>query len=171
MRNSIIDTQRLLVGLLTCTTAASIVIAPDAAAQTPYPNISSYTSSGSLEKFKVVNGDGVWFTTPVGLHCGIGDDARYGCSGSLPGAPSDTNEIGWFPGDSFPRLYRTDEPKFASGRGQTVLGGGTILAYRGSKCALTYDAAVYCINGDNPDSQIMVTPSKTYRGREAAPAI
>jgi len=164
VRNIIIYTRRLLLGVLTCAVAPSI-IAPPAAAEVPYPDISSYMSSGSLEKFKLVNMDGVWFTTPIGLRCGIGDDGRYGCSGTLPGALPDANEISWYPGDASSRLHRSDAPAFDSGRRQTLLGGGTVLAYRGSRCALTYDSAVYCINRDNLDSQMMVTPSMTRFGR------
>lgn len=170
MRNNITHTKRLLAGLLAYTATTATVAAPQAAAQTPYPDTTQYVNAGSLQKFKVVDKDGVWFTTPIGLRCGIGADGSYGCSGPLPGAPPDKNEIGWFPEDPFPRLYHTDEPKFDSGIKQNVLRVRTVLVYRGSECAITDDIGVYCINGANPDSQILVNPSMTYRGSSAQPS-
>jgi hypothetical protein len=46
----------------------------------------------------------------------------------------------------------------------------TSISYRGSSCAVTPHNTVYCIHGDNPDSQLMVTTMGTLRGRDALPA-
>src|SRR5882757_3596724 len=113
----------VLVGFLACALIGVGIAAPASAvpAQSPYPDTTQYKRVVDFEKFKVTDEDGIWFTTLTGLYCGIGEDGSYGCSGDLPGAPSGENEVGWFPGDPFPRLYHTDEPRFASGSRQTVL--------------------------------------------------
>ncbi len=157
---------QLLAGLL----LGALASAPNGVAQSTYPDITGFTNAGSLEKFRVVDRDGIWFTNALGTFCGIDDDGGYGCSGTLPGVLVGENEIAWFPTDPFPRLYRTDNPAFASGRNQEVLVAKTFIVYRGSACATTLDASIYCINGDNPDSQLLVTPSATYRGRQAQPS-
>ena len=138
--------------------------------QSPYPDSSGYRSVSSTWIYRVVDEDGVWFTSPVGLRCGIADDGSYGCSGNLPGAPAGDNEVAWFVGDPFPRLYHTDDARFSSPAGQTILREQTYLEYRGSRCATTRDSAIYCIHGDDPNSQLMVTTSMTWRGADAVPS-
>jgi hypothetical protein len=140
-----------------------------APSENTYPDTSTYQNAGRLEKFAVVNEYGIWFTTPIGLRCAIGDDGGYGCSGDLPGAPGQ-NEVAWFPGDPFPRLYATNEPRFDSGVKQTLLPAETYLVYRGIRCAVTPDSGVYCIQGEDRNSQIMVTTGMTYRGADTLPS-
>jgi hypothetical protein len=150
--------------------AAGILGAPDALAQSPYPDIKAYRDAGSLEKFKLYTSDGVWFTTPLGLYCSIGDDSSFGCSGAIPGTLAGENEVAWFPGDPFPRLYYTDDPRFNSGLNQQLLASSTKLTYRGTTCGITVESAVYCINGDDPNSQVMVKSHMTYRGADGLAA-
>ena len=77
--------MQLLVGLVSCTAAMAAVAAPTAAAsETSYPDTSSYHDAGSLQMFRAVDREGVWFTTGMGLNCRIDEDGSYGCSGSLP---------------------------------------------------------------------------------------
>jgi hypothetical protein len=140
-----------------------------APAQSPYPGTDQYAKVTDLELYKVTDRDGRWFTTPLGLDCAIEDDGSYGCSGDLPGVPSGENEVGWFVGDTFPRLYHTDEPRFGTGRNQTILIATTYIEYRGSRCVVTRDAAVYCIHGEDANSQLMVTPRTIWRGSEPLP--
>ena len=166
-----IPQMRLLAILVSCAATVAGVTAPTAAASgTSYPDTTSYRSAGSLQMFQAVGREGVWFTTGMGLKCRIDEDGSYGCSGDLPGVLAGENEIGWFPGDAFPRQYHTDEPRFDSGASQQIVSGETFVKYRGSMCAATAEAMVYCINGDNPDSQLMVGWHTTYRGRNALPA-
>lgn len=146
------------------------VAAPDAVAQNPYPDIDQYHDAGSLEKFKLYAAEGIWFTTPLGLYCGIGEDSSFGCAGKLPGAPAGENEVAWFPGDPFPRLYQSDQPRFNSGLNQQLLTAYTVLSYRGIKCAITMESGVYCISRDDLNSQIMITSGMTYRGADGLPA-
>ncbi len=153
-------------------TAATAFTGPAQASptQNPYPDISGYRSVSSAWIYRVVAEDGVWFTSPVGMRCSIADDGSYGCSGELPGAPAGDNEVAWFVGDPFPRLYHTDEPRFSSPAGQTILPERTYIEHRGSRCATTRDSAVYCIRGDDLNSQLMVTTSMTWRGADAVPS-
>ena len=167
MRHNPIRSIRILVSLASCIAGVATVAAPTAAAETSYPDTTLYRNAGSLQMFQAVDREGVWFTSGMGLNCTIGEDGSYGCSGGLPGVPAGENEIGWFPGDPFPRLYHTDEPSFDSGASQQIMSGETFLTYRGSTCAATAEAMVYCINGDNLDSQLMVGWHTTYRGRNA----
>ncbi len=143
-------------------------ISATAHAAPSYPNISDYQSVGALERFRLVNRDGVWFTSPLGLHCGIADDGGYGCFGTIPGVEHNQNEIAWSPGDPVPILRHVEESKFDSGRPQTtILILESVLSYRGSRCAVTVEGAVYCINGENADSQLMVSGRSNYLASQA----
>jgi hypothetical protein len=134
------DRHRWLAVPLTLLVAAiDVVAAPKAAAQSTYPDISKYRDAGSLEKFKVYTGDGIWFSTPLGLYCSIGDDSSFGCSGKLAGTPAGENEVAWFPGDPFPRLYYTDAPRFNSGLNQQLLAAFTVVSYRGTRCGINME--------------------------------
>jgi hypothetical protein len=172
MRHYITASGGPFVGFLAYAVIGLGATAPASAApvQSPYPDITQYERAVDLEKFKVIDEDGIWFTTPVGQYCGIGEDGSYGCSGDLPGAPPGDNEVGWFPGDPFPRLYHTDESRFASGRRQLILQGRTYVEYRGSRCAVTMESGIYCMHGDDRNSQIMVTTGMTWRGSDAIPS-
>jgi hypothetical protein len=165
---------RVLAGYLVGALIAVGVAAPASAApaESPYPDIDTtqYKRVFDIEMFKVTDEDGIWFTTMTGLYCGIEADGSYGCSGRLPGAPQGDNEIGWFVGDTFPRLYHTDEPRFNSGNAQQILSGRLYIEYRGSRCAETRESGVYCIHGDDPRSQIMVTTGMTFSGPEGSPS-
>lgn len=153
----------------TAMSALCLPAAPAFATASPYPDITGYVASSGLEKYKVINREGRWFSTPEGLRCAILDDGSAGCSGTLPGAAPGDNEIAWFAGDPFPRLYHTDEVKFDYGRVQTLIFGLAKLTYRGTTCAVTRESGVYCIHGDDPNSQFMVTSYMTYRGPNALP--
>lgn len=158
----------LLAAAGVCATAAGLA-APHATAQSGYPDIADYRQVSSVEIFRTIDRPGRWFSTGIGLYCGIGDDGSYGCSGALAGGHPGDNEIGWFPGDPSARVYHTDRPTFASGAEQTPLPSKTFFRYHGSTCASTEANSVYCINGNNPDSQILVTTAMAFRGRNAQP--
>ncbi|BBY55797.1 hypothetical protein MKOR_30480 [Mycolicibacillus koreensis] len=131
----------------------------------PYPDIAGYDRDARLEKYAVTNKDGVWVTTPLGLRCAIEITGSFGCSGALHGVQSGVNEVAWFIGDPLPRLYRTDMPRFDSGLSQTILSAGRYIEYRGSRCAVTHDSAIYCIHTADPNSQIMVSAGALVRGQ------
>ncbi|MEZ0365010.1 hypothetical protein ACAG26_15110 [Mycobacterium sp. pUA109] len=149
----------------------SVVIPAQATADPiAYPDITGYEGAGGLQKFLVADRDGVWFATPTGMLCGIGDDGSYGCSGQIPGANHYENEIGWFPGHSAPRAYHADEPRFDSGVRQHILTTEHRLFYRGSTCAVTLEGRLYCIHGDDAASQMLLITNKgTYVGGHGDP--
>lgn len=158
--------------IATALAVASVFCGPAGLASadaSPYPDTSGYNGVGGLEKYRVINREGRWFSTPAGFRCAIMDDGSAGCSGALPGAGPGNNEIAWFAGDPFPRLYHTDEVKFDYGRVQTLIRGREKLTYRGTTCAVPMESGVYCIHGSDPNSQFMVTNYMTYRGPQALP--
>lgn len=152
------------------TTLGFVMTAPSAAAQSSsYPDIGSFTVANN-EIYRAVDEEGVWLTTPLGLRCAIGDSGSYGCSGALPGVATGDNEVAWFVGDAYPRLYATTEPRFDSGASQSILVSKKVIAYHGSRCAVTRESAIYCIHGDDPNSQLMVTSGSVLRGADATPS-
>jgi hypothetical protein len=163
---------RLLAGVVASTFIGMGVAAPASGTPSagPYPDVAKYKPASNIFNYIVVDRDGIWFTTPEGVYCAIEDDGSYGCSGDLPGAPPGESEVAWFVGDPSPRLYHTDEPRFNSGTRQTILVGETYLDYRGSRCAVNRESAVYCIHGNDLNSQLMVTTSMTWRGSDATPS-
>jgi hypothetical protein len=117
----------------------------------------------SASKFTVTDEEGIWFARRWPT-CGIGED---GVTAARRSADPGENEVAWFPAIRFPRLPR--EPRFASSTGQSIIHGRTYVEYRGSRCGVTMDSAIYCVHGDDPNSQIMVTTGMTLRGPDAAP--
>jgi hypothetical protein len=158
----------LIIGV---TLASSLIATPSAVAQESYPDISSFkpVRTSDIQMYTQLNEYGMWFATPNGLNCAIGEDGSFGCSGVLPGAQHGENEIGWFPGDSSPRLYHTDEPKFIAGRPQQILPGQRFLTYRGVTCAVTRANRVYCFRADDLNTQFMVGNYMSWRGSQAQP--
>lgn len=152
-------------------TLAGLLPAPAGASMTAYPDIGNFTSVTNREIYRVVDKWGIWFTSPLGYLCGIADDGSYGCTGALKGVPAGENEAAWFYGDPFPRLYLSADPRFDSGAGQTLLVRYNFIEYRGSRCAVTPDSAVYCIHGDDPNSQLLVTSGEVLRGAEGQPSL
>lgn len=147
--------------------AVPATAAPDAG---PYPDTTGYRPVSDIQNYRVIDEAGIWLTTPLGLRCGIDDDGSYGCSGDLPGAGS-AAEVAWFVGDLFPRLYPVPDGRFrfSSPAAQSILPRETSISYRGSRCAVTGDSGIYCIHGDDLDSQILVTSGTVYRGTNALP--
>lgn len=137
---------------------------------TVYPDTSDYQSVSSREIYRVVDEDGVWFTSALGVHCGIKDDGSFGCAGALPGVRAAENEVAWFSGDPFPRLYATVQPQFDSGAGQTILLGLTYIEYRGSRCSASRESSIYCIHGNDRNSQLLVTSANVFRGADGLPS-
>lgn len=157
-------------GLLAFTVGLSSITPAAATDQAGYPDIDGFHPVSSTFIYQVTNRTGVWFTTPLGIRCAIEEDGSFGCSGDLPGTPPGIDEVAWFTGDPFPRLYHAVSPRFSSGELQTIVPESSFIGYRGSRCAVTRASAVYCISGHDPDSQIMVTSASTLRGRAALPS-
>lgn len=124
-------------------------------------NIAQFKPVSSLRWYVIAGSSGVWFRSPLGVDCGIGDDGSFGCAGPLPGVPAGINEISWFPGDYAPRLRESAKPRFYSGHPGMILTGETYIAYQGSICAVTIDGGVYCARGDRENIHFLITSSST----------
>ncbi|TDZ44594.1 hypothetical protein CCUG63695_04653 [Mycobacteroides franklinii] len=150
-------------------------------AKSPYPDISRYAKV-DFESYRLSpNDDDFWFSTPAGLNCGIWADGSFGCTGSIPGAPAGTNQIGWFNGDSLPHFDQTQQPRFTNpgGLAQRVIARDNYIAVvQGTgtgdttTCAVTDSDSVYCFKsgtwkgagGAYAAVRFIVGPSVTYIG-------
>lgn len=121
--------------------AVPVIAAPPA-----YPDIAGY-NIWDARGYVVAEHSGVWFSSPWGLNCGIWDEGDFGCTGIIPGAPTNANQIGWFDGDSAVHYDTTQELRFYTGQPQRPLLARTVIEYRGTTCATTPDMSVYCFRG------------------------
>ncbi|EHB58509.1 hypothetical protein MycrhDRAFT_0945 [Mycolicibacterium rhodesiae JS60] len=169
-----VNAARRSTGVLTLAMGMMMSLTSHASAdptQYRYPDTSGYQPVLSVWIYKATDESGVWMTTPLGIRCAIEDDGSYGCSGPLAGVPAGENEVAWFAGDPYPRLYRTDTPRFSANQGQAIVSESTFIDYHGSRCAVTYESAVYCKHNNDPNSQMMVTSATVLRGADASPAL
>jgi hypothetical protein len=113
-------------------------------------------------EFFTASNEGVWFSTPLGLNCGIWDRGSFGCTGDIRGAPSGTTRIGWITGSIVTR-YDAYDPllklQFPPGRAERMLPPRSYVEYNGTRCVTTTDTSTYCTHGP---FQFMVTPSRTF---------
>lgn len=127
----------------------------------PYPAsyfILRYYESVEYDDYFTSSSGGVWFTTPLGLNCGIWDRGAFACQGDIRGAPGVTN-VGWVSGQI---RMRTD-PGFAfltpPGRAERELPPRSYIAYNGTTCATMADLSTYCSRGY---FRFFVTPTHTW---------
>lgn len=127
----------------------------------PYPApyfILRYYDEVKYDDYFTRSSGGVWFSTPLGLNCGIWDRGAFGCSGNIRGAPG-TSNVGWVSGQI---RMRTD-PAFAiltpPGRAERELAPRTYITYNGTTCATMADASTYCSRGQ---FKFFVTPTRTW---------
>ncbi len=132
---------------------------------TPYPDVSLILNSydaRSADEFFTASNEGVWFSTPLGLNCGIWDRGSFGCTGDIRGAPPGTTHIGWVNGNIRTR-YDTYDPllpfQFPSGRAERTLPPRTYVDYNGTRCTTMADTSTYCARGP---FRFYVTPTKTF---------
>ncbi len=132
------------------------------AAEGPYPNndviIRSYHPVRFDDYFTPTAG-GVWFTTPLGLNCGIWDRGSFGCSGHIRGAPPGTSNIGWVNGNLVTRYDWLLGVQFPPGRGARELPLRSYIEYNGTRCVTMADTSTYCSRGP---FKFLVTPTVTW---------
>jgi hypothetical protein len=104
---------------------------------------------------------GVWFSTPLGLNCGIWDRGSFGCTGDIRGAPPGTNNIGWITGQIEPRYDPALAVQFPPGRAQRDLPPHSYIEYNGTRCATMADSSTFCSHGP---FKFYVTPTQTWLG-------
>jgi hypothetical protein len=131
----------------------------------PYPDaafITAFYERRQASEFFTASNEGVWFTTPLGLNCGIWDRGSFGCTGDIRGAPPGTTRIGWVNGNIVTR-YDAYDPllslQFPPGQAERPLPTRTYVEYNGTRCVTTVDTSTYCARGP---FRFLVTPTKTF---------
>lgn len=102
---------------------------------------------------------GVWFSTPLGLNCGIWDRGSFGCTGDIRGAPPGTTNVGWITGQIRARYDWTLGFQIPPGRAERDLPTRHYIEYNGTRCATMTDTSTYCQRGP---FRFFVTPTRTW---------
>lgn len=132
------------------------------AASSPYPQVNlilRYYDKVHYDDFFTASAGGVWFSTPLGLNCGIWDRGSFGCTGDIRGAPSGTTNIGWVDGNIVTRYDWLLGVQFPPGRAERDLPPRSYIDYNGTTCATMADSSTYCARGPY---KFFVTPSQTW---------
>lgn len=128
----------------------------------PYPSASlilNHYTRVTYDDYFTRSAGGVWFSTPLGLNCGIWDRGSFGCAGTIPGAPPGTTNIGWVNGNIVTRYDWLLGVQFPPGWAQRELVPRSYIEYNGTRCATMADASTFCSRGP---FQFFVTPSRTW---------
>ena len=155
--------------MVACLGGLMIAAAPPATAEpnggsetSPYPStylILNYYNKTPVEDYFTNSAGGVWFTTPLGLNCGIWDRGSFGCTGDIRGAPPGTTNIGWVNGNIVTRYDWLLGAQFPPGRAERDLPPRSFIEYNGTRCSTMADTSTYCQRGP---FRFLVTPSKTW---------
>ncbi|MGU3650729.1 hypothetical protein [Mycolicibacterium sp. A43C] len=113
-------------------------------ASNPFPDIRYYQRADPVD---FIQPGGVWFIAPTGQNCGIWGLGSFGCTGTIPGAPSGTTHIGWIDGDRAVHYDWTMAVRFPATRAAVALPPRSSLTHRGTTCAATPDGRTYCERG------------------------
>lgn len=128
----------------------------------PYPDgsfILRYYDSVHYDDYFTNSAGGVWFSTPLGLNCGIWDRGAFGCTGDIPGAPPGSTNVGWVSGQIRMRYDPLLGVLFPPGRAERELPPRSYIAYNGTTCATMTDSSTYCTRGP---FKFFVTPTRTW---------
>lgn len=90
---------------------------------------------------------GYWFITAQGLSCGIWFRGSFGCSGAIPGAPTNVHQIGWITGDTRVHYDWTLSSRFPRPLGSAPIPPLSFINVEGTKCGTTSDNSTYCERG------------------------
>ncbi|MGV0739764.1 hypothetical protein ABQF35_25470 [Mycobacterium syngnathidarum] len=145
------------------TAAPTALAEPNSGSESsPYPPtylILDYYDKVKYDDYFTSNVGGVWFSTPLGLNCGIWDRGSFGCSGDIRGAPPGTNNIGWVNGNIVTRYDGLLAAQIPLGRAERELAPRTYIEYNGTRCATMADMSTYCSRGP---FRFFVTPTRTW---------
>jgi hypothetical protein len=126
----------------------------------PDPNhIIRYFDKVQYDLYFTASAGGVWFSTALGLNCGIWDRGSFGCSGDIRGAPPGTTNIGWVNGNIVVRYDWLLGVQFLPGRAERDLPPLSYIEYNGTRCATMADSSTFCSRGPY---QFFVTPTHTW---------
>lgn len=150
-------------GAVAITTPATVHAEPDTGSPTsPFPVtnlILHYYDEVNYTDYFTNSSGGVWFSTPLGLNCGIWDRGSFGCSGNIPGASPGTHNVGWITGQIEPRYDLALGLYFPPGRAERDLPPRSYIEYNGTRCATMVDTSTYCQRGP---FRFFVTPTRTW---------
>lgn len=155
--------------LIACVIAQVFATAAVAAAQpnggdpsSPYPApyfILRYYDKVKYDDYFTRSAGGVWFSTPLGLNCGIWDRGSFGCAGNIPGAPPGTKNVGWVNGNIQMRYDWLLGFQFPPGRAERELAPRHYISYNGTTCSTMADSSTYCSRGQ---FRFFITPTRTW---------
>lgn len=135
---------------------------PDVDARpSPYPDgalILRVYDQRQPDEFFTASANGVWFTSPTGLNCGIWDRGSFGCIGDIHSSAGD-DRIGWVNGNIVVRHDGLLRFQFPPGRAERPLPPRSYVEYLGTRCAVMADTSTYCARGPY---QFIVTPTGTW---------
>lgn len=121
--------------------------------------INKYFDTVRYDDYFTRSSGGVWFSTPLGLDCGIWDRGAFGCRGEIRGAPPGTTNVGWVSG----QIRMRWDPGFAvlmpPGRAERELPPRTYISYNGTTCATMGDGSTFCYRGP---FRLFVMPTRTW---------
>ncbi|MDA4108708.1 hypothetical protein MHOL44478_15790 [Mycobacterium holsaticum DSM 44478] len=143
----------------------SVMVSPAAHSEPtadPYPDSDLILRSYHLVKYDdyfTASAGGVWFSTPLGLNCGIWDRGSFGCAGDIRGAPPGTHNVGWVNGNIVTRYDWLLGIQFPPGRAERELPARSYIEYNGTRCATMADSSTYCSRGP---FKFFVTPTGTW---------
>lgn len=158
-RTLTLGTILIVVGVAAIAATDSAALAQPASTESsnPYPEL-RYFSKIDAEPFRLP-GQGIWFVTAQGLHCGIWWRGSFGCTGNIPGAPPDVHHVGWYAGDTRVHYDWTMAVRFPPSRGTLSIPPLSYIESEGTMCATTIDAATYCERGP---WRLLITPTHTW---------
>ncbi|KQY08948.1 hypothetical protein ASD37_00120 [Mycobacterium sp. Root135] len=152
-----------------CTTGLVLATAPATHAEpdtgdptSPFPVTNLILSTYDKVKYDdyfTSSSGGVWFSTPLGLNCGIWDRGSFGCTGDIRGAPPGTTNVGWITGQIQPRYDWALGLQIPPGRAERELPQRNYVEYNGTRCATMADTSTYCQRGP---FRFLVTPNRTW---------
>ena len=146
----------------TCWGAGSQADPNSGSAPNPYPAtdfILNYYEKVKYDDYFTPSAGGVWFSTPLGLNCGIWDRGSFGCAGDIRGAPPGTTNIGWVNGNIVTRYDWLLGVQFPPGTDQRELAPRQYIEYNGTRCVTMADMSTYCSRGV---FKFFVTPTRTW---------
>ncbi|MGV0643971.1 hypothetical protein ABQE44_11240 [Mycolicibacterium sp. XJ2546] len=157
--------SRHLLGAAVLTAGLMLIASPAGHSEptaNPYPDSDLIIRSYNLVRYDdyfTASAGGVWFSTPLGLNCGIWDRGSFGCTGDIRGAPPGTTNVGWVNGNVVTRYDWLLGVQFPPGRAERELAPRNYIEYNGTRCATMADSGTYCSRGPY---KFFVTPKGTW---------
>ena len=137
---------------------AAVAGADPGAAPEIYPELRYFTKIDPVA-YEQPDGQGYWFVTPQGLNCGIWFRGSFGCSGSIPGADTGVDKIGWVTGDARVHYDWTLATRFPQGQGAATIPPLSYIEAEGTRAGTTVDGSTYFERGP---WRLLLAPDHTW---------